>query len=270
MLKNLDEANPPNPAFVGWKTTYLDRLQQVSGRDRATIAQVLDQAAAALVDIARKSDPDFQQHLDKFLTASGDFLGRRDKAVAAVLNRFTVSLEYADDRPQNQPSQSSAKLILSWRPDTPAALQLTFNSTAAWYDHTPPQGAVRRFRDAQASLQADTHLTNPGGRFTATLSLGYYFQYMADDALLTIPSSNLAPGTSIALPGDASVLLKTKGTIHIAQVGVTFSVNGTGIKLPLTLSYSNRTELIKASDMRGHFGISYDLDSLFAGRSTTQ
>jgi len=37
------------------------------------------------------------------------------------------------------------------------------------------------------------------------------------------------------------------------------------VKLPLAVSYANRTELLKASTVRGHFGLTYDLDSLFNG-----
>jgi len=274
LMSPLDAANPPNQAYVTWKEKYLRQLARVPRQDTNGMADVLHQAVVELVDLARK-DPQFQAKLDTLLSEMGRYFGTRDKALEAIVNWFTSSFEYNDDRPQNQPSQSNLKVILSWRPSLSGSstsagpLQLTFNGSAAWYDHAPPAGAVKRFRDAQASLQADRTLPDVSDRLGAALTFGYYFQYMADNALLTIPSGNLAPGTSISLPGDASVLLGTKGAIHIAQLGLTLTVKSTGVKIPLTLSYSNRTELIKANDVRGHFGVSYDLDSLFAGRSTT-
>jgi hypothetical protein len=231
------------------------------------MADILNGAVTDLVAVAQ-TNSEFQKKVDAVVVAMGNYFGRRDSALAAVVNQFSASVEYDDERPQNQPSQSSVKLILSYRPDLPAALQLTFNSTASWYDNAPAQGAAKRFRDAQAALQVDRTLTSNDSSMGTALTFGYYFQYMADNALLTIPSGNLAPGTSIALPGDASALLNTKGSIHIAQLGLTFSISGTGIKIPVTLSYSNRTELIRSSDIRGHFGISYDLDSLFAGKAS--
>jgi hypothetical protein len=274
LMSPLDAANPPNQAYVAWKEKYLRLLARVSHQDTSGMADVLHQAVVELTDLARKN-PKFQTQLDTLLSEMGHYFGTRDKALEAIVNWFTGSFEYNDDRPQNQPSQSNLKVILSWRPSSSGSstsagpLQLTLNGSAAWYDHAPPQGAVKRFRDAQASLQADRTLPDVTDRLGAALTLGYYFQYMADNALLTIPSGNLAPGTSISLPGAASVLLGTKGAIHIAQLGLTLTVKSTGVKVPLTLSYSNRTELIKANDVRGHFGVSYDLDSLFAGRSTT-
>ena len=271
-LEGLDTGE--NKDYNDWLTTYTKKLSLISANDQPALADLMNHAVTELLAIAKKK-PEFQANLDKLLAAMGEYLGRRDRALEPILDKYTWSVEYDDDRPQNQPSQSSIKIVLSWRPKvqgtaTPAGpLQVTFNANAAMYDHAPPRGTVKRFRDAQAALQADRSLTGAKAHVGAALTFGYYFQYMADNALLKIPSGDLAPGTSIALPGDASVLLNTKGAIHIAQLGVIFTVSGTGIKMPLTLSYSSRTELIKASTMRGHFGLSYDLDSLFAGRSTT-
>jgi hypothetical protein len=257
-------------AYGKWFRQYETLLASNQVTTETALRDLLGKAVTDLVEVAKNlpqepDKPSFQSSLNPIIDAMGDYFGRRDKALEAIVNPWTFSLEYNDDRPQNQPSQSSLKFIASGR-DAAGNLQFTFNASAARYDHKPAQGAVKQFRDAQASLQLDRALTAADARYGATLSIGYYFQYMADDALLTIPSGNLAPGTSIALPGDASVLLKTKGSIHIAQVGVTFRIRDTGVKVPLTVSYSNRTELIKANNMRGHFGVSYDLDSLFAGR----
>src|ERR1700674_1650939 len=270
-LQNLDTATPPNQEYLTWLQDYMAELKGASADDKVKLADLMDRAVTRLTVILKK-DPQYQTNLDNLLTKMGEYLGRRDKSLEPILNKYTWSVEYDDDRPQNQPTQSSIKVVFSWRPSSPGPaapagpLQLTFNANAAMYDHTPPQGAVKRFRDAQAAFQADRQLTGASAHIGAALTLGYYFQYMADNALLKIPSADLAPGTSIALPGDASVLLNTKGTIHIAQLGVTFTVSGTGIKVPLAISYSNRTELIKANNVRGHFGVSYDLDSLLAGR----
>ena len=43
---------------------------------------------------------------------------------------------------------------------------------------------------------------------------------------------------------------------------MTVSVKGSGLKIPLSLSYSNRTELLKEKDVRGHIGVTFDMDVL--------
>jgi hypothetical protein len=40
------------------------------------------------------------------------------------------------------------------------------------------------------------------------------------------------------------------------------SVKGSGVKIPLSLSYANRTELLKEKDVRGHVGVTFDMDVL--------
>jgi hypothetical protein len=79
-----------------------------------------------------------------------------------------------------------------------------------------------------------------------------------------LPSTELAPGTAIPLPSGASQLLNTTGPIHIGQGKVTLSIKGTNVSIPLALTFSNRTDLIKASKVGGNFGITFDASSLFA------
>jgi len=43
-----------------------------------------------------------------------------------------------------------------------------------------------------------------------------------------------------------------------------FSRSGT--KIPLSISFANRTELINEHEVRGNIGVTYDLDALFARR----
>jgi hypothetical protein len=253
-----------------WLPRYEQELQKPQavllpdGSPSDGLKAILTQALVDLVAIARKNDPDFDKNNEAFVVALGTYFGDRDRAVQSLVSRVSVSLEYDNEHPLNQPTQSTAKLIVSARLDDAGKHQFTFNGSATRYDQAPPQGAVRRLRDAQAALQLDIAMTPDSSRVGASLSAGYYFQWMADNALLSIPSGDLAPGTAIPLPGDASVLLGTKGTISIGQIEVTFTFKN-GLKLPLALSYANRTDLLKASGVRGHFGLSYDLESLFTG-----
>jgi hypothetical protein len=99
----------------------------------------------------------------------------------------------------------------------------------------------------------------------AMFSLAGYYQYMADKALISISEGVVAPGTTIPLPGQASVLLAEKGHIGIVQAKVTFSLKGSPVRFPVALTWSNRTELVTESDLRGNVGITLDLDSLFLG-----
>ena len=58
-------------------------------------------------------------------------------------------------------------------------------------------------------------------------------------------------------------LISSRGNIGLGQVKITFGLRDTKVKIPLALTFANRSELIKANEVRGQIGISYDFDSLF-------
>lgn len=58
-----------------------------------------------------------------------------------------------------------------------------------------------------------------------------------------------------ALPGD----------VALAQFKLTIPLTKTGIKIPLSVTYANRTESIMEKEVRGNFGITFDLDSILSG-----
>jgi hypothetical protein len=39
-------------------------------------------------------------------------------------------------------------------------------------------------------------------------------------------------------------------------------VKGSGVKVPLSISYANRTELLREKSIRAHLGFTFDLDVL--------
>lgn len=61
-----------------------------------------------------------------------------------------------------------------------------------------------------------------------------------------------------------TVKRNTKGDIALGQLKLTVPMKGSGVKIPISLTIANRTELIKESDVRGNIGITFDLDSIFA------
>jgi hypothetical protein len=243
-----------------WEAKYVSLLQSDVTADKGDFTKALSQAVSDLADLAQKADPEIKTKSDLVISKMSSYFVSRDKLLADYVNKVTFSLSYDNTRPANQPSQSSMKFILSARPK---AAQITGNATIEWYDHKLMSN-VSRLRDAQVALEFDHTFGKSSAQVNPSLSAGYYFQYMVDKALLTLPSTALAPGTSIPLPGNASELLNTTGPIHLGQVKVTFKIRNSGISIPVALTFSNRTDLIKGNEVRGNFGLSYNLDNLFA------
>jgi hypothetical protein len=250
----------PQEQLTTWEAKYVALLRGDATADKGGFTKALSQAVSDLAGLAQRADPQFKAASDVVVSRMSSYFVSRDKLLSDYVNKVTFSLSYDDTLPANQPNQSSVKFILSARPKF---AQITGNSTVEWYDQILKSN-VSRLRDAQLALECDRTFGRTEAQVNPSLSAGYYFQYMVDNALLTLPPTALAPGTSIPLLGNASELLNTKGAIHLGQVKVTIKVRNSGISIPLALTFSSRTDLIKATEVRGNFGLTYNLDSLFA------
>ncbi len=139
--------------------------------------------------------------------------------------------------------------------------QLTGNFTASIYSQLPAGAKYGRFRDIQFSAEFDKPFGGTAAEPRATWSVAGYGQYQYDPTVLNITQGNLAPGTNITLPSNAQVLLGTSGWIGVVQGKVTVTLSK-GLTIPVALKWSNKTDLLKGNDVRGQFGLDYDLSAL--------
>lgn len=139
--------------------------------------------------------------------------------------------------------------------------QVTGNFTASIYAELPASAKYGRLRDLQVSAEFDKPFGGTTAEPRGVLSLAGYGQYQYDPTVLNINQGNVAPGTNIALPGNAQVLLGSAGWIGVAQGKIVFNLSK-GLNIPVAIKWSNRTDLLKGNDVRGQIGLSYDLSAL--------
>jgi hypothetical protein len=232
----------------------------------------------------------------QFYQTAGVYLTARDAANDSIRQQLAngVSVSYTFSQPQSQPKISTLKLIYTLHPGvlkkdqsssstaqsggapgaaaassaTPAAKRndyaVSFNFGADLYD-SPPSG-THTLKDLQGALQLDYHFGKTTTSAVGTLA-GYY-QYQSSASAIMIGSGNLAPGTDIMLPGTAATLLAPKGHIWVVEGLLTFATKAGNI--PVGVTWSNRTELINAQEVRGHVGFNFDFSTLFAGSQSTK
>jgi len=61
-----------------------------------------------------------------------------------------------------------------------------------------------------------------------------------------------------------TVVPKTKGDIAVGQIGLNIPIKSLGMKFPVSVTFANRTELIKEKTIRGNIGFTFNWDTLFA------
>jgi len=230
-----------DPAFLAWHDQATEALAAAAATD---VPAILSRELFKLADL--KLAPEVERNLDLFLKTFAKFLDNRDQLLALIAKGGIVTLEYTSLRPLDQPSFSNVKLIAETSAFNGKA-DLTANAAVNFFNQTPVGPDTRRLRDYQASAQLDLPLGDPLRFGSFVLSFSGKIQHLMSNT---------------PLPGGTT--LDTKGNITLAQLKLTVPVKGSGVKIPLSITYSNRTELIKENEVRGNIGITFDIDSLFA------
>jgi hypothetical protein len=213
----------------------------------------------AFADAVLASSPDASKNLLTLSQAIDAF----HQAVFTVLKQARgtplATISYLYSTPVSQPATHSGTVALSYLFKSGA--QINGNFVAEIYASVPTGARYGRFRDVQASAEFDKPFGGTAVQPRATWSLAGYGQYQYDPTVLNIDQGNLAPGTNIVLPGNAQVLLGVAGWLGVVQGKVV--INATkGVSIPVALKWSNRTDLLEGSDVRGQIGLSYDLSAL--------
>jgi hypothetical protein len=176
----------------------------------------------------------------------GAYIEGRDRILEKVANGTVATFEFTNKREVAAPDTSNFMGIYETAFGKKA--DFTFNGSLTIFNKLPLGPNPKRVRDFQFAGQLDLPFgdVNGAGQFVLSASGKYerLMQLASTESGLIVPNAN--------------------GDIAIGQVKLTVPIKGLGIKLPISLSFANRTELIKERDVRGNFGFTFDLDTIFA------
>ncbi len=190
------------------------------------------------------------QALGEFGAAYQAYLTSRAGIYAGVKKGSIWTAEYLNSRPLMGPSLSTFRVVAET--DFSGDWEFTYNSALTIFNEPLPVAGKSRLRDFQFALQID----KPLGRID---QIGKFLLSFAGKYERLVENVMLPP----AAPG-ARMLAAPNGDIVIAQVKLMIPVKGSGVKIPLSLTVSNRTDLIKEREVRAAVGMTFDLDAIFA------
>jgi hypothetical protein len=275
--KRSDEAVGPGRGLSGADAVYYEFVQgdcharRLSGLasgnstsiaaapTRAAIESTLAARLELLVPVLSGIDSTFDKNILAVRRAFSNFLLVQDDLIRqAQTQKFSV--EYRNLHPLSEPNRSNVRLIYSHQPTNAPAI-ITINAAVSFY-HSDSPLLASKFRDVQIAAQLDRKLREIPQFGQATLTLAGYYQWMKEDQLITFAAGSTVPGTGIVLPGTAAKLLGTKGSTGIAQAKIAFPL-GNSVKIPLSVTWASRNELIKESSVKGQVGFTLDVDQFF-------
>jgi hypothetical protein len=184
------------------------------------------------------------------LRALGNAIGLFQQGREAIFEKIAkariFTFEYTNKREVNAPDTSNFNLI--FEKGTEGRFDLTANASLTIFNSKPSGIDVKRIRDFQFAGQVDKSFGDPEGLGQFTLSFAGKYERLIGDA--------------IAL--DGTIIPNLKGDIAVGQAKFVIPIKGLGIRFPISVTFANRTELVRETEVRGNFGFTFDLDTLFA------
>jgi len=250
------------PAFQAKFQKWLDDIVETLAK---TVRENDNQALTAAIEqgfqsFPKPSDiPGADNLLSNFASATDAMIAARNDILAYVGKAPIVTFDYSDNRaapvsaPQTKlPDTSSFTLIAELAPFKGGAF--TLNANASIFNSKPQRVVANMLRDLKASAQLDIPINTSVSKIgNVVLSFSGQYERIPQNA---IPVTMTSGGT-VTTP--YAVL---RGDMLIGQAKLTIPVKGSGVKIPISFSIANRTELIKEQDIRGNIGITFDLDSI--------
>ena len=175
------------------------------------------------------------------LISAHDALEQAQKDLDSDLADFNkqplLTFEYTNQRQAMVSGYSELKLLFDGKV---APLDLTANVGISFYNSPNPALNQSKTRDFFGSVDLRGASRNPFRINVKDLSRVTY-----------------------SLSGRLERMKETHANVSVVQVKVEIPI-ATAVSLPFSFSYANRTELIKEKEVKGHFGLTLDLDKLFA------
>ena len=181
----------------------------------------------------------------------------------AVANAPVLTAEYAFERPDlatepigtvvpegiRPPNLHSARAIYA-QGLMKTSLDFTANASFSWFSDVRP-GMSGSFRDFKAGVAGTFRLRDLANYGAPALSFAALYVYLHQEPL----------GLGLIAFNDAAI--NKPGHIGVFQAKLELPTAKNAMRIPLSFTYSNRTELINETDVRGQIGISFNLDALF-------
>ena len=230
------------PSFDAWRD---ETNQALTGKTRfeeiepILVAQFRKLASIALPAEVKAQVTAVATDLDAFIT-------ERNNILDEISNGWIATFDYNNERPVTGPSLSNFR-FLAEKGAYNGSIDFTGNASLTIYNSRPTTPNTQRLRDFRFAGQIDVPIGDVAktGKFMLSFS-GRYERLLNDEPV---------PGTSLVIK---------KGDIAAGQLKLTIPIRGTALKFPLSITFANRTELIQEKEVRGNFGVTFDIDSILA------
>jgi len=248
--------------LVTYESTTLDGQTAKDGKIESGLLSIYNDFAATFggaTDL-QASAKDYATDLASYTTAKKSITDTINKSFIASFeytftNQSSVQLPKSTTQTYaigtTAPDLSNFNVILAGPISPNGGVQLTANGSVTLFAFPAAQLALSPIRDFKVAAEVDFPIPQFVGLAKSTLSVSGLVQDLLQEPL----------GQKVMVNG---VSVTNAGNIVLGQVKWSVPVGTSGVVIPISITSSNRTDLIKETDVKGTFGISYNFDSLFS------
>jgi len=257
----LDKLAENSPAFLDTSDSVksellkniADSLQgktQMSDTDKSSITDkifaalhdgVYQQVKTGAVDVPKDTRDFINTNVIPALGSANEALIAARENLKDAIDKFTkrplLTFEYTGHRNATQSGYAEFKLLYDQHV---APLDVVINAGFSTYNTPSPALHQGRIREYHGNLELGGKATNP----------------------FPVTDRDLAKVTySVSAQLER---FEEKGTnIAVANFRLELPI-AAAVSIPLSVSYANKTELLNEKEIKGHFGLTFDLDKLYA------
>lgn len=261
------------PGFVRWQQRLVEDVRAIdsalpSERTKSAIESANDRFRDVMTTALKALDglqetPEVQEALDAYGTELAKIAERSADICAFAARGALVSVDWTTTRDPKLPDLYVLTSVWEQSFGKSRKNGITLNAALQFF-RTTPEGASGRFKIFEATSEFSRLIGNYL-QLSFVLSVSGKYQYIPNDTVATAAASNGGTASTTSLQSGASpASVVPKGHIGIVQLQLTIPVKGSGIKIPLSVTASNRTELVREKDVRANFGVTFSLDPLIA------
>lgn len=240
-----------DPVLQKWLEETNDALRKVkpdaTTSESTVIADVESiirkQVGALSVD---KIGATSRNQIISFVESLDSYLKGRETLLTRIAKGKVMAFEYTNHREVNAPDTSNFMFIAE--KGTVKNMDLTFNASLNMFNKRPAGVNVSRIRDFVFAGQFDAPLREISGVGLPVFSIAGRYERVTNNAFAL----------------DGTVVPNTKGDVGSVQLKLLLPIKGTGIRVPISVTFANRTELIREREVRANFGFTFDFDRLFS------
>ena len=245
-------------AFATWRAESVVAFE--AARIGPELVNALDERLVAL-STALALTAEERNRLAQYWTAYSELLSNRDDLLALAGQGTVMSVEYLNTRPLHEPTQSSIGFI--YETSTKAGqIDLTFNAVVSFFNTTAGlPSELNRLRDWSVAAQMDAPLGSIIDGRSFVLTFAGKIQNMLMTPTMAMAELG-APSTASNKNTMLSMFASETDTIRLGQIKLTIPIKDGGVKIPISVTWASRTDLVDEAVVRGSIGFTLSLDSL--------